>query len=65
MNHERRGKAVIFNHDTFTLPGINPRKGSDVDVDYLQKTFDLLGFEVDIQHNLTRAELTAYVNKCK
>lgn len=55
MNHNRRGKAVIFNHDEFkNMPA---RHGSHVDVDVLKETYKSLGFEVICHHNLKSIEI--------
>jgi len=50
MNHNRRGKAVIFNHDEFKNNA--PRHGSAVDVCVLKETYKALGFEVVVHENL-------------
>jgi caspase-like apoptosis-related cysteine protease len=50
MNHNRRGKAVIFNHDAFKNK--SPRHGSDADVRALKDTYKSLGFEVICHDNL-------------
>lgn len=63
MSHPRRGKAVIFNHDTFNLDGINPRSGSDVDVKNLVHTYDGLGFETVVHENLTFVEIKNVLKK--
>lgn len=65
MSHPRRGKAVVFNHDTFNIDGINPRSGSDVDVKNLVQTYDFLGFETIVHHNLTFSEIKTKINECK
>jgi len=57
MNHNRRGKAVIFNHDEFK--NNSPRPGSAVDVSILTETYEALGFEVIIHENL---KLTDFQN---
>ncbi|GFG33889.1 hypothetical protein Cfor_07137, partial [Coptotermes formosanus] len=50
MNHNRRGKAVIFNHDEFKNKSLRP--GSAVDASILEETYKVLGFEVIIHNNL-------------
>jgi hypothetical protein len=50
MNHNRRGKAVIFNHDEFKNK--TPRHGFDVDVHVLKETYKSLDFEVICHNNL-------------
>lgn len=65
MNHPRRGKAVIFNHDVFNIDGINPRFGSDIDVKNLAQTYESLGFQSVVHQNLTFAEIKTEINNCK
>lgn len=65
MSHPRRGKAVIFNHDTFNIDGINPRLGSDVDVKNLVQTYESLGFQSVVYNNLTFAEIKTEINNCE
>jgi caspase-like apoptosis-related cysteine protease len=55
MNHNRRGKAVIFNHDEFKNK--SPRHGSAVDVRVLKETYEALGFEVVVHENLKFADI--------
>jgi len=55
MNHNRRGKAVIFNHDEFKNK--SPRHGSAVDVCVLKKTYEALGFEVVVHENLKAGDI--------
>lgn len=63
MQHSRRGVFVILNHDTFTTE--RPRKGSDVDVEALQKTHETLGFEVKVYHNSTVDQIKSLIWECK
>ncbi|KAE8751626.1 hypothetical protein FOCC_FOCC001474 [Frankliniella occidentalis] len=63
MNHPRRGKAVIFNHDVFNIDGINSRSGSEVDVKNLVQTYDGLGFQSVVFNNLNYAEIKAEISK--
>lgn len=62
MSHPRRGKAVIFNHDVFSIDGINPRSGSDVDVKNLVQTYEGLGFESVVHNNLTYAQIKTEID---
>ena len=55
MDHKRRGKAVIFNHDVFENK--TPRPGSAVDVSILKETYEALGFEVVVHDNLKFADI--------
>jgi len=59
MNHSRRGKAVIFNHDAFEDQSVH-HIGSAVDVSVLKETYGALGFEVAVYENLRAA-----VAECK
>ena len=63
MNHNRRGKAVIFNHDKFKNKA--PRHGSAVDVSVLKETYEALGFEVVVHHNLKFADIQNAITERK
>jgi caspase-like apoptosis-related cysteine protease len=63
MNHERRGKAVIFNHDEFKNK--TPRHGSAVDVHVLKETYEALGFEVVVHENLKFANIQSAITDRK
>jgi len=55
MNHKRRGKAVIFNHDVFE--NNSPRDGSAADVSALKETYGALGFEVVFHENFKSTDI--------
>jgi caspase-like apoptosis-related cysteine protease len=63
MNHNRRGKAVIFNHDEFKNK--SPRPGSAVDVRILKETYEALGFEVVVYENLKCADIQSAITERK
>ena len=63
MNHTRRGKAVIFNHDEFKNK--TPRHGSAVDVLILKETYEALGFEVIVHDNLKFTGIQNAITECK
>jgi caspase-like apoptosis-related cysteine protease len=63
MTHKRRGKAVIFNHDTFS--SVPSRAGSQLDVQNLEISYKALGFEVTTYSNLSHTEITKVVHSCK
>ncbi|PSN37219.1 hypothetical protein C0J52_12652 [Blattella germanica] len=65
MNHKRRGKAVIFNHDKFEHTNMGPRDGSHIDVQRLDTTLSMLGFEVIIHHNLDYTDMKSVINEYK
>ncbi|XP_076238891.1 caspase-1 [Calliopsis andreniformis] len=51
MNHRKRGLAIIFNHEFFTIPHLKRRCGTNVDCDNLINTLKDLGFDVNDFHN--------------
>lgn len=57
MNHQKRGLAIIFNHEFFTIRHLGPRSGTNVDCDNLVATLKNLGFEVKDYHNFTHANI--------
>lgn len=57
MNHKRRGRCVILNHDKFETEPY--RDGSMIDVKKITSVFqDLLGFDVVSHDNLTTDQIT-------
>jgi len=63
MDHKRRGKAVIFNHETFER--LRKRPGTAVDVRVLKETYEALGFEVVVHNNLNLTDIWNAVTKRK
>jgi hypothetical protein len=63
MNHKRRGKAMIFNHDEFKSK--LSHHGSAVDVSTLKETYEALGFEVIIHQNLIQSAILNALAECK
>jgi caspase-like apoptosis-related cysteine protease len=57
MNHNRRGMAIIFNHEDFDNPSLKRRFGTNVDRDNLKHTLNGLGFEVTVYNDLKTEEL--------
>ena len=66
MNHLKRGKALIFNHENFN-PNLElkSRSGSARDRDNLYMRLRDLDFEVSFFNDLTYSELTREIMKCK
>lgn len=64
MNHQRRGRAVIFNHNQF-LPDqqMKSRSGTDVDRDALASVLGSLDFEVTIFNDLRKTEIYGVLDK--
>ncbi|XP_011696428.1 PREDICTED: caspase-1-like, partial [Wasmannia auropunctata] len=63
MNHSKRGLALIFNHEFFTVPHLKARCGTNVDCENLIITLKTLGFEVNDYHNLTHKDLVKQLEK--
>jgi caspase-like apoptosis-related cysteine protease len=63
MQHKRRGRAVIFNNDTFDTEHYAPREGSKIDVENLHKILSSLLFDVTVHHNLEYSEIRNIISK--
>ena len=58
MNHDRRGKAIIFNHTKFEDSSLSEREGTKVDKTRLSATLEeVLKFEVEIYEDLRISEM--------
>ena len=58
MNHNRRGKAVIFNHTKFEDSSLSEREGTKVDKTRLSSSLEqVLKFEVEIYEDLRISEM--------
>ncbi|XP_020287962.1 caspase-1-like [Pseudomyrmex gracilis] len=63
MNHPKRGLALIFNHEFFTLSHLKPRSGTNVDCENLKNVFANLGFEVNDYHNITHKDMVRQLER--
>lgn len=50
MDHKKRGKAIILNHEHFERD--ESRDGTMKDVEKISKTMEVLGFEVEVHNDL-------------
>ena len=57
MTHLKRGLAIIFNHEFFTISHLKPRCGTNVDCENFATTLRNLNFEVNDFHNLTHKDI--------
>ncbi|XP_038060322.1 caspase-6-like [Patiria miniata] len=58
MDHKKRGLAMVFNHENFSLSvGMNRRIGTELDALNLRKYLGRLGFEVVVFQDLRIAEI--------
>ncbi|KAG5328669.1 CASP1 protein, partial [Acromyrmex charruanus] len=63
MNHSKRGLALIFNHEFFTVSHLKSRCGTNVDCENLKATLKDLGFEVNDYHNLTQKDIVKQLER--
>ncbi|KYQ47566.1 Caspase-1, partial [Trachymyrmex zeteki] len=63
MNHSKRGLALIFNHEFFTVSHLKPRCGTNVDCENLKATLKDLGFEVNDYHNLIQKDIVKQLER--
>lgn len=52
MKHLNRGHALIFNHETYDIPSLKSRAGTNVDCENLSQTLQKLHFDVQIYKDL-------------
>ncbi|XP_011196296.2 caspase, partial [Zeugodacus cucurbitae] len=48
MRHKNRGLALIFNHENFDVPTLEPRTGTNVDCENLTQVLKKLDFDVNV-----------------
>lgn len=65
MNHPKRGLAIIFNHEYFTVSNLKDRNGTNVDCENLSITLKNLGFEVNEFHNSTLKDIMKNLDRGK
>ncbi|EFN67188.1 Caspase-1, partial [Camponotus floridanus] len=63
MNHKNRGKCIIFNHEEFD--SVEKRQGSTTDVMRLKKSFGRLGFDIEIENDLSHTEVMNKIEKLR
>lgn len=57
MNHQSRGHALIFNHESFKNNVAPRRDGTNRDADMMAKVLEKLNFEVTVHRNLSMKNL--------
>lgn len=64
MDHEKRGRAIIFNHEKYN-PSLNltERSGTNTDKIILKQRFEKLKFEVDVYDDLTVADIKKHLSE--
>lgn len=63
MSHARRGTALIFNHENFTVPDLKSRAGTQTDRECIVERLRHLGFDVEIFNDLTYKDLSRVIEK--
>lgn len=57
MDHPKRGIAIIFNHELFSINHLKPRNGTNTDCENFKNALELLGFTVRVYENYTSKRL--------
>lgn len=63
MAHKKRGLAIIFNHQTFIVPYLKDRMGTNVDCEQLKMCLKKLDFEVHVYNDLGVKDILDKVEK--
>uniref|UniRef100_A0A1B6D4Z5 Caspase family p20 domain-containing protein n=1 Tax=Clastoptera arizonana TaxID=38151 RepID=A0A1B6D4Z5_9HEMI len=61
MDHPKRGHAIIFNHEEFTMDNMPARRGSHLDAARLQNTLTALGFSVQVFNDLCLEKIKSII----
>nr|XP_014102355.1 caspase-1 [Bactrocera oleae] len=62
MNHKNRGLALIFNHESFDIPSLKPRQGTNVDCENLSAALKKLHFQVNTFKDCKLREILKHVD---
>lgn len=65
MNHKNRGLALIFNHESFDIPSLKPRQGTNVDCENLSAALKKLHFQVNTFKDCKLREILKHVDHGK
>lgn len=63
MTHQRRGLAIILNHEHFEIPSLKPRAGTMVDCENLCNALTHLHFEVSVYKDLRLKEISEQMDE--
>lgn len=63
MTHDRRGVAIILNHERFDIPSLKPRAGTMVDCENLKHSLSNLGFDVCVYKDLYLHEIKSQMEE--
>lgn len=66
MEHEKRGRAIIFNHEKYKEGmGVEERTGTNTDKIHLKQRFEKLKFDVDVFDDLKVDEIRSKLTESK
>jgi hypothetical protein len=66
MNHEKRGRAIIFNHEKYSKDlQLKERTGTHIDKICLKQRFEKLKFDVDVFDDLKAHEIKNKLTESK
>lgn len=65
MKHNRRGLAIIFNHEFFEIMSLKPRTGTNVDCENLRNTLQRLDFDVSVHKDFAFQQIQQKIEECK
>ncbi|XP_055318469.1 caspase-like [Sitodiplosis mosellana] len=57
MRHNKRGMAIVFNHEHFDIPTLKSRTGTNVDCENLRHTLETLQFDVVVHKDLRLTDI--------
>lgn len=63
MKHLRRGMAIVFNHENFTVSDLKSRAGTQTDCECFTERLKHLGFDVDVYNDLGYQDLVRVIEK--
>lgn len=65
MRHNKRGMAIIFNHEHFEIMSLKSRTGTNVDCENLRHTLEHLQFDVVVHKDLRYGDIQQKIEERK
>ena len=66
MNHEKRGRAIIFNHEKYSEKlALEERTGTQADKTCLKRCFEKLKFDVEVFDDLPLSKIQKKLTESK
>lgn len=63
MKHNKRGFAIIFNHEHFDVMSLKSRAGTNVDCERLRNTLERLHFDVIVHKDLRFDDIKDHIER--